>query len=354
MLYGIVSKYKSLKEEEIIKQNVTIKDVAQHSGFGIGTVSRAINSSEGVSQATRNKILKSIETLEYKPNHVAQSMRSKKYKDVAFFADISNPVFAKIAKGAQLELDQLGYTLSLCNIGDKDVRDKIVSFLDTRKFDGIILSTPREDDWKINKALSEIELPIVTINRDIPVLPSGVTTDYYSSVKKAIDYLLYLGHRGIVLIGGDKGIRPTREGIQAYHDAFSENNIVPDDEFVKNGNFTTESGKELLLNLYQAIKNREVTAILSLNNQMFYGILQGMKEKNLSYPDDVSLITFEDSELLQLLSPPITVIHRPIQEIGTKLAKTLMKYIHEPELYGKLNPDTIPTEFIVRESCKGV
>ncbi|ALX47575.1 LacI family DNA-binding transcriptional regulator [Lentibacillus amyloliquefaciens] len=337
-----------------MKRNITIKDVAHHSGFGIGTVSRAINSSEGVSQATREKILKSIETLGYKPDHIAQSMRSQKYKNVAFFADISNPVFAQIAKGAQLELEQLGYTLSLCNVGDKDVGDKILSFLEVRKFDGVILSTPREDDWKINKALSEIELPIVTINRDVPVLPPGITTDYYSSVKKAINYLLRLGHRGIVLIGGDKGIRPTREGIRAYHDAFSENNLIIDEELIKSGVFTSESGKEIFLDLCPYIKNKKITAILSLNNQMFYGILQGMKEKNLNYPEDVSLITFEDSELLQLLSPPVTVIRRPIQEMGTKIAKVLMKYIQEPELYGKLDPDTIPTEFIIRDSCKAI
>src|SRR5699024_10599427 len=116
------------KGEEIIKRK-TIKDVALHSGFGIGTVSRAINQEEGVHEETKRKILEVAEKLNYKPHRIAQSMRSQKYKNIAFFSDISNPIFAQIVKETQIELDKFNFTLSLCNTGGGEARKKIISYL---------------------------------------------------------------------------------------------------------------------------------------------------------------------------------------------------------------------------------
>lgn len=332
----------------------TIKDVAKHAGVGIGTVSRVINGAKNVSPNTKKKVFESIEALGYIPNYVAQSMRTQRYKNIAFFADISNLVFAQIAKESQIELEKYGYTLSLCNIGDKDIANKILFFLEGRRFDGIILSIPKENDRQLNKVLSKIDIPIVTINRDLPNLPVGVLTDFYSSVKKAINYLLSLGHINIALVGGSKEIRPTREGMRAYKDAYHANSKIPNEKLIKSGKFTSESGEKIFGELLQDIYNRKITAILSLNNQMFYGILRGMRKAKIQYPRDISIITFEDSELTQLLDPPLTVIHRPIKDIGRSIVETLIKYIQEPESYGKLPPIMIPTEFIIRDSCKSI
>lgn len=337
-----------------MSQKITIKDVAKHAGVGVGTVSRVINGADSVSPKMRKKIFESIDALGYIPNHIAQSMRTQKYKNIAFFADISNPIFAQIAKETQLELEQYGYTLSLCSIGDKDIANKILYFLEGRRFDGIILSIPKEDDREVNDLLTGIEIPIVTINRNIPNLPAGVLTDYYSSVKEAISYLLALGHRNIALVGGNKDIRPTREGTRAYRDAYLNHNIDVNEEQIKNGNFTSKSGEEIFMDLLPDILNEKITAILSLNNQMFYGILRGMRKAKLQYPKDLSIITFEDNDVTQLLDPPLTVIHRPIGDMGRAIVRTLIKYINTPELYGKLEPVVISTEFIIRDSCRAI
>ncbi|MET3699821.1 LacI family transcriptional regulator [Bacillus oleivorans] len=337
-----------------MSRKITIKDVAKHAGVGIGTVSRVINGSNSVSPKMKKKIFESIEALGYTPNYVAQSLRTHKYKNIAFFADISNPIFAQIAKESQIELEQFGYTLSLCNIGEKDIANKISSFLEGRRFDGIILSIPKEDDEELNESLSNIDIPIVTINRDLPNLTAKVLTDYYSSVKEAIIYLLSLGHTNIALVGGNKEIRPTREGIRAYKDAYLIHNRVPNQALIKNGKFSSESGETIFMDLLPDIQKGYITAILSLNNQMFYGILRGMRKAKLQYPKDISIITFEDSELMQLLDPPLTVIHRPIKDIGKSIVKILIKSIEEPEQIEEIESVVIPTEFIIRDSCRPI
>src|SRR5699024_3602083 len=135
---GVVKKW----GENINK--VTIKDVSIHANVGVGTVSRAIHNSTEISDETRKKVMESVEELGYKPDELARSMRSKKYRNIVLFADITNPVFAEIAKEAQIEFANHGYTLTLCHIGLAGVKEKIISFLEGRKFDGVILSTPIE------------------------------------------------------------------------------------------------------------------------------------------------------------------------------------------------------------------
>ena len=263
-------------------KEVTIKDVANHANVGVGTVSRVINNEKEVSAKTRKKVLESIKALNYVPNYTARSMRTNLYKNIAFFADISNPIFAKIAKEAQIELEKKGYLLSLSDISEKNIENKIASFLYGRKFDGLILSLPTENNKSINQFLIELNIPIVTINRDIPNLPSGIVTDYYTSVKEAITYLLKSGHVNISLIGGNRYIRPTKEGIKGYKDAYTLFNLDVNNNLIKHGNFTRAMEK-IFDEIIPQIQQRNVTACLCLNNEMFYGILQSMKENKIRY-----------------------------------------------------------------------
>ena len=334
------------------KPKITIKDVAKDAGVGLGTVSRAINGAPGISSKTKEKILDSIKKLGYIPDQTAQNMRSNKYKNIAFFANITNIAFAHIAKGIQHGLEDSGYTLSLCDIGETDVTEKLKSFLSGGKYDGVIISVPREDDEEINDFLSNLRVPIVSLDRDIPGLAGAVVTDYYSSVKKGAEYLISLGHEGIALVGGSSKIRPTKVSIQAYKDAYESFGKKAMNHLIYEGSFTSESGRKIMLDLLPEIQKGNITAILSLNNQIFHGILEVMRENRLEYPRDISLISVEDYELTKLLNPAVTVIKRPLFDIGVSLSRLLIQLMDQPELRGVVNPITIPTEFIIRESCK--
>jgi len=334
------------------KKKITIKDVAKHAGVGVGTVSRAINKAPGISQETRRRVFQSIRELGYTPDRIAQSMRSQKYKNIAFFVDLSNLAFAQIAKGIHDELGDLGYILSLCDIGTTRVSEKVSSFLEGRKFDGIILAAPDEDDRELQELVTTLGIPVVTLDRDIPHIPAGIVTDYYSSVRKATQYLLSMGHTGIALIKAGRNIRPARTSLEAFLSVYKERGIPESEAIIKEGEFSNEFGRRAMLELLPLIQVGRVTAILCLNHQVFHGILAVMRENGLEYPRDVSLITMEDYELTQLLNPAVTVIRRPLIEMGRSVSHVLVKYIEQPELYGKLSPVVIPTEFVIRDSCR--
>lgn len=334
-------------------RRVSIKDVARHSGVGIGTVSRVINNSDRISPETRQKVLNSIKELGYIPNRAAQSMRSHKTKDIAFFIDISNLTFSRIATGTYQYLESQGYTLTLCHIGKNrsTTLEKVKSFLNGRTFDGIILSLPSEENEALNQYLKKVDVPIVTIDRDIPGLVTGVVTDYHGSLQKAVDYLISLGHRGIALVNGLPIIRPSKLITRSFREAMERNGMAVDESLLFHGEYSRDFGAQTMLNLLPRIRHREVTAIVCMNDEIFHGMLRVMKDYHLRCPEDVSVITLEDYELMQLLTPPFTVIRRQLIDMGEKVAQGLINYIQNPELYGQLEPYSLPTEFIIRESC---
>jgi LacI family transcriptional regulator len=333
------------------EKKITIVDVARDAKVGIGTVSRAINGKSGVSSKTREKIFRSIEKLGYVPDVIAQSMRSNKYKNIVFFANVVNVAFSSIAKGIQRKLDQSGYTLSFCDIGETDITNKIKSFLAGRKFDGIILSVPSEDDEELNIFLRSLNTPVVSLNRDIPGLSGAVLMDYYSSVKRATEYLLSLGHPNIALLVDSHKIHPTNASIQAFKDAFTQNGYQLVDHQIVKGNITSESGQNMMNELLPRINKGEITALLVLNNQIFQGVLKVMRAHNIDYPNHISIIAVEDNELTNLLNPPVTVIKRPLAETGESLSSLLIELIERPNSGGRYRTITVPTEFIVRDSC---
>ncbi|WP_135552699.1 LacI family DNA-binding transcriptional regulator [Paenibacillus cymbidii] len=337
------------------KSKVTIKDVAIRAGVGVGTVSRAINGSHAINPETKKKVLDSIQELGYVPDPVAQSMRSGKYKSVAYFVnDISNMALANVAKGMQDYLERMGYTLILYNTGDADLTEKVRSVIQGRKLDGIVLSIPRENDEELNALLAETNLPIVTIDRQLPGIPAGVLTDYTSGVKEAVRYLLSLGHRGIVLLTGTRHILPTRLITQSFTEAFAEAGLSCGDDAVMEGEFTIEFGRRAVQALLPQIRSKRKTAIMTLNNNIFKGVLQTTREHGIEYPQDISLISGEDSDLSQFLMPAVTIISRPLTEIGQNVAKYLVRYISDPVAGKTAAPFRMETGLIVRDSCRAV
>ncbi|MFZ4452662.1 LacI family DNA-binding transcriptional regulator [Salibacterium aidingense] len=334
---------------------ISIKDVAKHAQVGLGTVSRAINDTGGISEEKKQKVMESIAELGYTPNRLAQSMRSQKYKNVVFFVDLNNITFSRIANGIYSQLEEHGYMLTLCNIGSENVIEKISMFMSGRQFDGIILAPPQEDDEDLNEYLQSLETPIVTIEIDIPGIPNSVNIDYRTSVKKATNYMLSLGHKNTALLCGSSVVKSNSRMIDAFKETYKDQGLSVEQQLImQRGTTETSTDAQMMLNLLYKIKNNEITAVLCMNTQLLHHLLQLLRDNHLQYPDDVSIIAIEDYELTQLLNPPLTVIKRSLTEIGERISQILINYINYPETYGELPAYNISSEFIIRESCKAI
>lgn len=332
------------------KNKVSIKDVAKHAGVGLGTVSRAINNKGSISPKTKAKVLQSIKELGYTPNRLAQSMRSNKYKNIAFFVDLSNPTFSRIAVGLFNELEKHGYTLSLCHIGKENVENTLESFLSGRLFDGIILAPHRVDE-ALSQYLYSLDIPVVILEHEIPGFSRGVVIDYYGSVKQAMAYLFSLGHQQIALLTGSPHVLSNRSIIESYKDAYAEHNLKIDPNWIMQGNLADVYHREAMEGIIEKIGRKDITALLCMHTQILHLLLEAMKKKQIWFPRDVSLIAVEDYELTQLLHPSVTVIKRSLTTIGEKMADLLVNTINNPDL-NPIPPQVVPTQFVIRESCR--
>jgi len=335
------------------RAKVTIKDVARHAGVGVGTVSRVLNDSPEVSPTVKALVEKSIAALGYKPSSVARSLRTRKTRNIAFFVnDFSNVAFSTISKGIHQVLEEHDYHLVLYNTGSEKVKEKIIEAFEERKFDGMILSLPEEKDSAFIKRLKEEKTPFFLLDREFrDVQANAVLSDYYNGIRRATEYLISLGHVKIGFITSAMDIRPARESLRGYEDALRLNQLPVSAQLIKRGDFSVEYGNKALKEL---IAESGVTAVIAGSNQLLVGCIETVRDLQLDIPGQLSIIGFEDSDFTRLFNPAITVVKRPLLQIGRQIAYQMIQRIKQEEGSTEdLQAFTtiIPTELVVRDSC---
>jgi LacI family transcriptional regulator len=326
-----------------------MREVADRAQVAMSSVSRVLSEHPDVSPAMRERVLAAVSELGYRPDLLAQGLRRGATHSVGFVVgDISNPLLAEIVKGAEGRLREEGYSVLLSNSeGNPKLDAEYVRVFSQRRVDGLILSLASETEPATLDALYEIEGPCVLLDREIPELQdvSAVLADHRAGMRAAIGHLLDLGHRDIGLISG-REVRPTRERIAGAREAYDARGLT-DGLSIITGSFTAEHGElgseELLA------RPAPPTALVAGGNQILIGVLRTLQRRDLRIPDDVSLLTCDDTEITTLLRPPIGAVSRNNVEAGRLAADLLLRRLRTPES----GPETIvlPTRFDARQSC---
>lgn len=314
-------------------QKVNIVDIAKKAGVSISTVSRVLNGKAEefrISEKSQQKIRDTARKLNYVPNQFAANLKSGKSNTIALLIpSLTNPFFADIASDINAEVRNRGY---ITIIGDsdenKDIENEELLQMRSRNIEGLVIA-PCNQNWQSLKKLSDQGLPIVCIDRyfenlDIPY----VSTDNYEGAVMATRHLLEHGHKNIACIQGVAESVPNRLRIQGYNDAMlsagiSGSKILGDEFTVQNGY------KEMKLLLQQ--RDRP-TAIFALSNTIAIGCIKAIREENLSIPEDISLITFDDHPFLDYLATPLTCVTQPTREMCRIAIKYLFFMLQNKEV----------------------
>ncbi|MBS1881331.1 MAG: substrate-binding domain-containing protein [Actinobacteria bacterium] len=314
-------------------------------GVSVSSASRVLSKHADVSTRMRRKVMSAVDQLGYEPDFLAQSMRSGATFSVGFVArDISSPLLAEIAHGAETTLRKGGYSmLVLSSEGDPALDAGHIRQLAYRRVDGVLISLADEHNPDALSALRELSVPAVLIDREVreTLTASAVLADHVAGMRAVLSHLAGLGHRRVGLVGGPQAVRPGREGAAAFSRISEELGL---EATVESGPFTHEHGRDATARLLGA--DARPTAIISGSNQILPGVLLAIREHGLSIPADLSLATFDDLPLLGLLEPPVDVVRRGPGEFGSIAANLLLRRIAaEP-------PETVvvPTTFEVRGS----
>jgi LacI family transcriptional regulator len=331
-------------------KSATIRDVASSAGVSVGTVSRSLNAPETVRPATLAKVRAAIHSLGFQPDSRAQNMRRRNTLTVGFVVDdIANPWHASSFKAADAEFRQAGYSLYLVNTNGKPVEEAAaIDMLQHGRADGVIMTINNERDARTLKRLEELRIPSVLLDRDIPLEIDAVLTDHAAGLAQATNYLLELGHRRIALITAGGDIRPGRERVRGFTEAFLKRGMSVPTDLIGSQSLSAEFGFRQATALLQQ-KDRP-TAIIAAGNRILVGVLRAFQQQGISAPGDLSLIGCDRSDVAMLYPGPITIVDRDVDEIGRTAAQLLLDRLLRP---GERPAQRIlfPTRLILGGSC---
>jgi len=332
---------------------VTIYDVARRAGVGIGTVSRAINDSPLIAAATKARVLKAIQELDYRPHALAQGLARNKTNMIAIILPIfTGYFFVELLRGVQEEAIRHHYDLILYSVHQTDkVRLFLERTLRERRVDGVLLiSLPISDHYA--RKFQRAKVPIVLVDSFHPALDS-ISVENWDGAYRATRHLLQLGHRRVGIIVGHLRSMPARVRLEGFRQALAdagvpldERHVVVVDSIPGQDGFCKEAGYQAMMQLLSLGLDRP-TAVFVSSDVQAEGALRATNEAGIRVPQDMAIVGFDDIEIAELLG--LTTMRQPMFEMGRLAMDRLAERIVEPEAPRFVR--TFATSLVVRRSC---
>lgn len=304
---------------------VTIRDVAERAGVSVATVSHVINGTRKVAPETAERVRRAMEELDYHPNAVARSLRTRKTQVIGVVvSDITNPFFATLVRGAEDAALEAGYSIFVCNSDETlEKENRYVQVLRRRRVDGMLLAPVGGGENPAIRKLARQGVPFVFVDRRAPgVEADAVLSDNVGGAYLATKHLIERGHERIGIVLGIRGATTSEERLAGYRRALEEAGIPLAEELVVWGGYRVEGGRRATAKLLSLTP--PPTAIFSTNNLMTVGVLQELFARGVRIPDQVAVVGFDDLEWAEMANPPLTAVAQRPHEIGYRAVRLLL------------------------------
>ena len=306
---------------------VTIFDVARRAGVSIKTVSRVVNNESNVREQTREKVLRAVRELRYRPNAAARALSGRRSRVVGLVYENAQEFgYTQDAlNGALRACEAQGYTLLLCplTLPNARVAERIREFAAQARIDGVVLPAPMGDVAEITGALRKLTIPFAAITPREPLLEEiNIACMDQEATFALTEYLIEQGHRTIGFIKGHPDHGASAKRYAGYRQALQEHRLAFAASLVRQGYFDFESGKAAageLLDLAGA-----PSAIVASNDDMAAGVLFEARERGLAVPGDLSIVGFDDTRIASRVWPALTTVRQPIAQMAEVAARLLI------------------------------
>jgi LacI family transcriptional regulator len=326
----------------------TLCEVAARAGVSPTTVSHALSGKRPVAASTRQSIERAARELHYRPNAVARSLRTRRsYTAGLIVPDISNPIYPRLARGLQDELASAGCHVLVCNTDRRadDELEYLVDVLD-RQVDGVVIVAFHLSNSDLAQVpLADVPLVSIGSRLDHPSV-DVVRTDDRAGARDATRHLLGLGH-SVGLIGGPANLPPSESRGAGYREALTEAGAAFRPEFVVNGDFTRAGGAAAMRAI--ATPPDHPTAIFCANDLMAIGAMDVARELGWDVPRDVALAGYDDIAAAALVTPALTTVHIPADQLGATAGRLLRDRMDG--YAGPRRQVVISHEFVQRDSA---
>jgi DNA-binding LacI/PurR family transcriptional regulator len=327
----------------------TMNEVAKEANVSVATVSRVINGTGGVSKKLEQRVLAAMEKLHYHPSTLARSFKMQQTQMVGIIIPLlDHPFFSRLAQVMEQELFANNYRSIVCNTEENQSREQeYIELLMRQRIDGVIINSAVANiDY-----LGELEaqnIPAVLIDRNVQQFEcSKVFSDNSLGGYLGMNYLLELGHRHIGIVAPFSFAQPMQHRIRGVREAMAEWGLKENSEmFIMSNDPSFEMG--INAGIYFAQLEPRPTAIYALTDVTAVGVMHGLRRMNLSIPDDVSVMGYDNIPLSAYIMPTLSTVSQPITAMGKTAVEILLRHIQNPELAPE--KAVLPTELIIRES----
>lgn len=322
-----------------------ISDVARLAGVSCATVSRVINGTARVSEEKAKRVLEAIDATGFKPNEIARSLYKKSSRIIGYIIpSILNIFLNEIGRAIEDEAFENGYKMILCNSEENSKKEiAYINMLSSMNADGIIITANNEH---LDEEIRSCMLPIVVLDKnDGARYTASVQADNYSGGQISAEHLIECGCRDIVLMRGPQKYSSSQQRFLGYVDACNEHGIQP--RFVSSEygfSHGIQCSRELLERFPRA------DGILASSDMVALSLYKVLCEQGRRVPDDIMIVGYDDVELSALMTPSLTTVAQPIEEIGRLAVRLIIDQVVKNKIEQREN--ILPVSLKIRQTTK--
>lgn len=300
-------------------------------GVSTSTVSHVINKDRFVSDAIREKVEAAIKGLNYAPSALARSLKINQTRTIGMLITASsNPFYSELVRGVERSCFERGYSLVLCNTeGDEQRMNRNLETLMQKRVDGLLLlctetHQPSQEILQRYPSVPTVMMDWAPFDGDSDLIQDNSLL----GGDMATQYLINKGHTHIACITGSLDKTPARLRLEGYRAAMANAGLTVREGDEITGNFEFGGGFEAMQKLL-ALKERP-PAVFICNDAMAVGAYQALYQAGLKVPEDIAVVGYDDIELARYMTPPLTTIHQPKDELGELAIDVLIHRIADP------------------------
>ncbi|HLS38952.1 MAG TPA: LacI family DNA-binding transcriptional regulator, partial [Sphingobacterium bovisgrunnientis] len=317
------------------------------------TVSRAFQEKSDINPNTRNRILAYANEVNYRPNHYASNLREQKSKTIAVVVpELENNYFTQIIKGAEEIAKREGYHILIYATDDDINKEReFITSISNGKVDGVLMSVVGErDNHSYLHNIDLVKMPIVFFDRvydDVDI--TKIVTDDYQSSFDATEHLLLGGCTSIAYLVVDKDHSIGKERALGYKDALKKHNIAIQEELIID---CSNSYDENFNIIKEVLLNHKPDAVFASVERLAFSTYFVCNDLDLNIPRDLKVVAFSSLQIAELLSPPLSTVTQPAEQIGQEAAKLLVNKLKGEQQELDTNTIVLKSELRIRKSSQ--
>jgi LacI family transcriptional regulator len=330
--------------------SITIRDVAQRAGVSVATVSRYINQNVPVSEKLSRRIQQVMDELNYVPQATARHLALRKTQTIGLLVtNLHNDFFAPLLAGIEGAVSENGYNLLVASYRP-EYRDDYQLPLGLHNTDGVLVFADSLNDEQI-RSLYRRQFPMVLVHRtpsdglNIPF----VTVENKAAIRRLVDHLITVhGRRRIMLMRGPQQQEDSYWREFGYRAALADHGIPFDETLTLRGSFEREIAYDAMRSFLLDPDHPRFDAVFAGDDDAAMGVYSALRESGLSIPEDVSVVGFDDSRMSAFLTPPLTTVRAPTEEVGRVATEQLISHIRGAKVESEV---LLSTSLVIRQSC---